>query len=125
MHFRILAKVIHVNYHLHVCYTVPVQYTVPLQDVDVKEGEKAVLTCEINKPGLTSTWSRDGEAITPDNNKYTITVENFTHTLTIDDCDIDDDAEYSITIDECSSVGNVFVEGKFTDMVVLPTQSQI
>ena len=93
-------------------YSVPVKYEVPLQDIDVHEGEKAVLTCEINKPDMSATWCKDGDAITHDNDKYTITVEDFTHTLVIDDCGIDDDAEYSVTIDDCTSVGNVFVEGK-------------
>lgn len=81
--------------------------------MDVKEGQTAILTCEINKSDMSAVWSKDGEEITPDNQKYTVTVQNFTHTLTITDCDIDDDSEYSINIEDCTSVGNVFVEGMF------------
>jgi len=83
---------------------------VPLKDVDVKEGETAVLTCEVNKADAPAIWCKDGEKITP-NEKYTVTVENYTHNLIISDCDISDDSEYTITIDEHTSVGNVFVEG--------------
>lgn len=97
---------------LHYYIAVPVDYVTPLQDVDVKEGETAVLTCEINKTDVTAVWSKEGEDITPDDQKYTISVDNYTHSLTIADCDIEDDAEYTITINEHTSVGNVFVEGK-------------
>lgn len=90
----------------------PVEYATPLSDVDVKEGETAVLSCQVNQPNMKAVWSREGEKITPDNTKYTITVEDYTHTLTIGDCTIDDDSEYTITIDEATSVGNVFVEGE-------------
>lgn len=92
-------------------FLVPVNYVTPLKDVDVKEGETAVLSCEVNKAEETAVWCKDGEQITPQDGKYTITVENYTHTLCISDCDINDDAEYTITIDDHTSAGNVFVEG--------------
>ena len=80
--------------------------------MDVKEGETAVLTCTVNKPNLQAAWSKEGEKITPDNTKYTVTVDDCTHSLSVADCTIDDDAEYTITVDDATSVGNVFVEGK-------------
>lgn len=88
------------------------EFTKPLSDVKVKEGQPAVLSCEVNKPDLPAVWTRDGEKITPDNRKYTVTVENFSHTLQINDCVKEDDCEYTITIDEATSVGSVFVEGE-------------
>lgn len=84
----------------------------PLKDEDVKEGEKAILTCEVNKTDVKAVWCKQGVEITPDNKKYTVTVENYTHTLIIADCEVEDDSEYTITIDDTVSVGNVFVEGK-------------
>jgi len=78
--------------------------------VEVNEGETATLTCEVNKPDVKAIWSKQGEMILP-NEKYTITVVNTVHTLTIKDCDFEDDAEYTITIDDHTSMGNVFVIG--------------
>ena len=95
---------------------VPLEYVTPLADVDVKEGETAILTCKVNKPNVQAVWSKEGEKITPDNTKYTITVEEDTHTLSVADCTVDDDCEYTITIDNATSVGNVFVEGKAPNM---------
>lgn len=92
-------------------FSVPVEYVKPLSDVEVKEGETATLTCEINKANATAIWSKDGEKITPDDSKYTITTEDYTHTLIIKDCQIEDDSEYTISIEDTTSVGNVFVEG--------------
>lgn len=87
----------------------------------MKEGESAVLTCQINKADAEAVWRKDGEKITVADTKYTMTVDNYTHTLCIADCDIDDDAEYTITVEDNTSAGNVFVEGEsFTATEWLP-----
>lgn len=105
-------SVVWILFDVYAFISVPLEYITPLKDDDVKEGESAVLTCEVNKADVAAVWCKEGEKINSDDSKYTITQENFTHTLVIADCDVNDDAEYTITIDEeYTSVGNVFVEG--------------
>lgn len=45
----------------------PLEFVRPLVDVELKENQTATFECELNKPGETVRWYKNGELIEPDN----------------------------------------------------------
>lgn len=82
----------------------------PLRDVEVKETATAVLECEVNKPDVTATWTKDGEQITVADG-YDIRKSQTHHSLSMSKVSPDDAAEYKITVGDKSSSAKLSVKG--------------
>lgn len=85
---------------------------VPLHDMKVKEAATAVLECELNKPDVTATWTKNGEPITVADG-YDIRKSKTHHSLQMSKVTADDTAEYKITVGDKSSSAKLTVEGGF------------
>ena len=90
----------------------PAEFLKPLTDQKVKEFESATFTCEVSKSGLEVKWFRKGEKL-----EITKTIDIVSrdkrHTLTIRDCQLSDQSDYTIVVEEgVESTAKLIVEGK-------------
>ena len=86
---------------------------VPLKDIDALEKDTVTFTLELSKPDRTEgIWSHRGEDL-PLNEHYTISIDGTTHTLKITDVNLDDQGEYSYSIQNVSTSANLNVSGKW------------
>ena len=83
----------------------------PLSDQEVVEKHVATFQCELSKPNCKVTWFRDGTEINIADTHYTISNEDYTYSLVIQDCNMDDTAEYTIRCDEASTTATLKVAG--------------
>ena len=90
----------------------PVEFVLPLKDMTVKEAATAILECEVNKPDVTATWTKNTEPITVADG-YDIRKSKTHHSLQMSKVTPDDTAEYTITIGDKSSTAKLTVEGMF------------
>lgn len=76
----------------------------------VTENETFTLTAtlSIDKP---VTWYKDGVPIALEDTHYQITSEGTTHTLTVTSAELDDEAEYSLSVDKRKTQTQVIVQG--------------
>ena len=88
----------------------PVKFTKPLENAEVTEDETVTLTCEVSKPNATVQWNMNGQPITP-GLRYKVTVDGCVHKLTIPKACLDDQAEYTASVDDVSSKANLTVQG--------------
>ena len=86
--------------------------TVPLSDTEVTETQTVNLWCELSKPNQTVTWYRDGADIPLTDTHYKISNEEFRYTLAIDNCLLEDGAEYSMACGDVSTSATLTVGGK-------------
>lgn len=89
----------------------PVEFVLPLHDLKVKEAATAVLECEVNKPDVTATWTKNNEPITVADG-YDIRKSQTRHSLQMSKVTTDDTAEYTITVGNKSSSAKLTVEGR-------------
>lgn len=75
------------------------------------EYQPLVLECVVSKPNRSATWYKDGSKLTSSDH-LTIISEDKKHILTIDRLAMDDEAEYSIKVEDLTSKCTVLVEGK-------------
>ena len=94
----------------------PVEITKPLKNLDVKEGEKAVFTCEVSKPDLAAKWSHDDKDISEEDG-YDITATGKTHTLSLEEVEVADAGKYKVKIKDKESTGKLKVQGIFDFML--------
>ena len=88
----------------------PLSFLTPLSDQKLMEYETLTLECTVSKPGRSATWFKDGSKLSP-SDRVTITAQDKQHTLSISRVDVDDEAEYSIKVEDLSSKCTVLVEG--------------
>ncbi|KAH9498303.1 hypothetical protein Btru_006488 [Bulinus truncatus] len=81
----------------------------PLNEADVTEGESITLTCKVNKSDVKARWFKDGAEIYPSENLI-LKVDGDTHTLTIPRANLEDEAEYTIKLEDKSSTALLLVE---------------
>lgn len=70
------------------------------------------MTCEVNKPNVKARWFKDNVELKP-SDILTLTVDGTTHSLTIPKADLEDEAEYTIKLENKSSTALLLVEGSF------------
>lgn len=104
-------------------FLVAVTFITPLTDVDCKEEETVTFTCEINKEGCTSEWRKDGEPLAAEP-RFETKVSGTEHSLTICDVTLDDEADYTVVIEDATSTGGLFVEEDIVE-IVSPLQDVI
>ncbi|ESO99764.1 hypothetical protein LOTGIDRAFT_141542, partial [Lottia gigantea] len=90
---------------------IPLEFLKPLHGQTLQEEEKLILECEVSKADRAATWYRDGEEITPKDGVKLIS-DGTHHKLIIDSVTVDDEADYTVKIDDKSSKAMVLVEGE-------------
>ena len=88
----------------------PVEFITPLGDHTVVEKQTITLECEVSKPDRKATWLKAGTVLEP-SERIEIRVEGTKHYLTIKDAVMEDEAMYSIKVEEAESTGKLLVEG--------------
>ena len=81
------------------------------------EKQPITLECEVSKPNKTATWLKEGKPIEA-SDRVEIGVDGTRHFLTIKSSTLDDEAKYTIKIDEKQSTGKLTVEGGFTLLII-------
>lgn len=89
----------------------PLAFLTPLADQKLMEYENLILECTVSKPDRPAIWYKDGTKLTP-SDRITISAKDKQHTLKIERVDVDDEAEYSIKVDDLTSKCTVLVEGE-------------
>ena len=89
---------------------IPVTFIVPLSDVTVQEQQNVKLTCQVNKPGVTLTWTKDGAEIAK-SERCDIEIEGTVHSLHIMEALLSDEGEYRVTVGVSVSRAKLTVEG--------------
>ena len=87
-------------------------FTVPLEDVTVEQEEKVTLQCELSKPNQKVTWLKNGKALSfKEKNRYKITADGAKHTLVIPKADLEDNAEFTCSLNGVKTQGKITVKG--------------
>ena len=86
------------------------EFLSPLGDYKVMEKETITLECEISKPDKPATWLKNGQPLEA-SDRIEVRVEGTKHFLTIKDSVLDDEAKYTIKIEDKESTGRLTVEG--------------
>lgn len=102
---------------------VDIVFLTPLEDIDCKEEETIVFTCEINKSGCSAVWKKEGRPL-PSEPRFEIKVQGGKHSLTIRDVTLDDEADYTVIIDDATSTGGLFVDEELVE-IITPLQDVI
>ena len=76
----------------------------------VSETQNVTLECQVNKPGATLTWIKDGTTLTP-SERVDIQVEGTVHRLHIKQAVLSDEGEYMVTVGVAVSKAPLHVEG--------------
>lgn len=90
---------------------IEMDFTVPLKDVSVHEKKQAKFECSITKDVPKVIWFKGSDIITQ-GYKYEIIDDGKKHILIINNCEFEDEGEYSIEVLGKTSKANLMVEGK-------------
>ena len=91
----------------------PAGFLSPLQDMTVMEKESVTLECEVSKPNREATWFKNGKPLEKDDRIQPHCSEN-KHFLIISNSMLDDEAKYSIKIEDAESQCKLTVQGVLT-----------
>ncbi len=80
-------------------------------DTTAIEGDKVTLECETAKPDQKVDWYKNGKKIPKSDKRISITTTGSKHMLTLDDCKVDDTAEYAAKVGDESTKGKLTVKG--------------
>lgn len=83
----------------------------PLRETEVIEGNPVTLICEVNKPNVKATWFKDKVEIGQSEN-CVLGVNGNVHTLALFKAELDDEAEYTIKLEDKESTALLLVEGE-------------
>jgi len=90
----------------------PVELIEPLKEVRVPEHGKATLSCKLSKPNKKVTWYKNGVELSPtESPRYSIVNEDCEYTITIDDCNLDDTAKYSMRCQDIDTLATLTIDG--------------
>jgi hypothetical protein len=87
----------------------PLEIILPLKETEVQEGDTVTFTCEVNKPNVKARWFKDKTEIFPDEN-CDITSKDKIHTLIFKKANLDDEADYTVTLEDKKSTALLLVE---------------
>ena len=99
-------------------------FTVPLEDVSVPEKKQAKFQCAITRDVPKVMWLRGSDIISQDQ-KYEIIDDGKKHMLVINNCEFDDEAQYTIEVLGKSSTAKLTVEGKFVAFKIIRSSQVI
>ncbi len=98
----------------------PIAILSPLKDTAILEDKPLVLECEVSKPGVPSTWLKNGKEIKPDEREGTTSkTDGRRHSLSVDNASPGDAGQYSLKIGETVTTGKVTVKGSFEESLFL------
>jgi len=98
----------------------PVELVEPLKEVRTPEHGKATLSCRLSKPNKKVTWFKNGVELSPtDQPRYSVVSDDCEYTLTLDDCHLDDTAQYSMTCQDVETSATLTVDGTYRARPVL------
>ncbi|XP_036428799.1 titin-like [Colossoma macropomum] len=89
---------------------IEMNFTDPLKDVSVPEKKQAKFECSITKDVPKVMWFKGSDIITS-GNKYEIIDDGKKHILIINNCEFDDEGEYTIEVLGKTSTAKLIVEG--------------
>jgi len=90
----------------------PVELTEPLKDVRAPEHGKATLLCRLSKPNKKVTWFKNGVELSPtESPRYSIVNDDCEYTITLDDCSLDDTAKYSMRCQDIETSATLTIDG--------------
>lgn len=95
---------------------VEVVFVTPLSDMDCKEDDTVTFKCEVNKPGCSAVWKKDGRPL-PAEPRFEIKVRETEHALTIRNVELDDESDYTIHIEDAVSTGGLFVDEEVVEII--------
>ena len=95
------------------------EFIVPLTDKQAIESTSVTMECEVNKPDLPAKWLKEGEELSLDE-RIDLTVDLTKHAMTITNTNLEDEAQYTIVIDDKKSSAVLLVDGRlYTRMVII------
>lgn len=104
-------------------FSVDVHFVTPLSDIDCKEEETITFFCEINKSDCNAVWKKDSQPLPPDT-RFETMVQGKEHSLIIRDVMLDDEADYTIVIEDAESTAGLFVEEELVE-IITPLQDVV
>jgi len=84
----------------------------PLSDGVVTESDNFTFVCELSKPQKKVTWYKGDQTISLDDAHFTISNDDYKYSLTLNECTLDDGAEYTVKCDDVSTTATLKVKGK-------------
>ncbi|ESO99762.1 hypothetical protein LOTGIDRAFT_85536, partial [Lottia gigantea] len=88
----------------------PVEIEKQLANIQVTEGQEIYLECQVSKP-CDATWYKDGNKVQAEG-RFKIKSDGTLHSLTLDEAELEDQAEYSVKVGDQVSKAKVLVEGQ-------------
>ena len=88
-----------------------IRITKPLSDMEVKEKDELILTCEVNKLGKKPVWYLDDEEITP-SDRVKPTSRGLIHKLTVQSIKPHDEGKYTVAFGDVKADATVTIQGK-------------
>lgn len=99
------------TYNSNLISETPVKFEVALpEELTVQENEEFTLTATLSKD-KPITWSKNDKPINTDDTHYQMSNVETTHTLHVDKARQDDEAVFTLTVDNKKCQTNVTVEG--------------
>ena len=91
-------------------------FVTPLADITCMEDETVTFKCEINKTGCSAVWKKDGRPL-PNEPRFEIKVQGTEHFLTIRDVILDDESDFTVSIEDAVSTAGLFVEEEIVEII--------
>ena len=89
----------------------PVSVSKKMRDVRVVEGETVTLTCLMSRTNADIQWSKNSRPLGEGEKRISQTVSGQSLNLVIQNAQLDDDADYTVTCGEAKCSAHVYVEG--------------
>ena len=91
----------------------PAGFLTPLHDSTVMEKDTITLECEVSKPDRAATWMKNGKPLET-SDRIVPHCDGCKHFLIFSDCVLDDEAKYTIKIEEAESSCKLTVQGLYS-----------
>ena len=103
---------VHIIWHIFISTAERVRITKPLSDMEVKEKDELILTCEVNKLGKKPVWFLDDEEIKP-SDRIKTTSRGLIHKLTVESVKPHEEGKYTVAFGDIKASADVTVQGTF------------
>ena len=90
----------------------PVSVSKKMRDVRVVEGETVTLTCIMSRTNADIQWLKNNHPVVESETRISQTVSGQSLNLVIQNAQLVDDADYTVTCGEAKCTAHVYVEGK-------------
>lgn len=97
------------------------EFVKKLQDFEVTEREEAILEVELTSKTIDVTWSKDGTPLSPSSDKLEFIKDGTFRRLHIRRSSIQDEGEYTCTLEDQTCSAELTVIGKYTKQTIYVT----